>query len=267
MVVNFLVATLFVCHAFCLPRMYELGTNNSSLIRAFVATFFNSCICGNVFQFVHSWQRFFNSSSIRAFVATFFQFVANVYKIIPELVESWAKVLSNIPNSILLLYPFAPSWSNSYPKEPFVKHLQLILEKYNVKAERLVIVESLATRADVKECLKLVDVYLDSYPYTGSNSNVDPLELGLPVIVIEGNSMRTRQGAAILRSIGLDDLVVQDEESYINLAVKLGTDEKLRSQCREQILEKMANNPPFLDSRSYSAQIGDILKQLFEKHL
>jgi predicted O-linked N-acetylglucosamine transferase (SPINDLY family) len=192
---------------------------------------------------------------------------ANVYKIVPELAESWAKILANVPNSILLLYPFAPSWSSSYPKEPFIKHLQLVLEKYNVKAEQLIIVESLPTRADVKECLKLVDIYLDSYPYTGSNSNVDPLELGLPVVVMEGNSMRTRQGAAILRSIGLDDLVVQDEESYINLAVKLGTDEKLRNQYREQILEKMSNNPPFLDSKAYSEQIGAILKQLFEKHL
>jgi hypothetical protein len=28
----------------------------------------------------------------------------------------------------------------------------------------------------------------------------------------------------------------------------------------------MANNPPFLDSEIYSALIGDVLKQLFEKH-
>jgi len=41
----------------------------------------------------------------------------------------------------------------------------------------------------------------------------------------------------------------------------------LRKQYCEQILEKMANNPPFLDSKAYSAQIGDVLKQLFEKHL
>lgn len=189
---------------------------------------------------------------------------ANVYKIVPELIESWASILSKTPNSILLLYPFAPSWSSSYPKEPFIKHLQLFLEKFNVKAEQLIVVESLPTRADVKECLKLVDIYLDSHPYTGSNSNVDPLELGLPVIVMEGNSMRTRQGAAILRSIGLDDLVVQDEESYINLAVKLGTNADLRKQYREQILEKMSNNPPFLDSRAYSAQIGQVLRNLFE---
>jgi len=192
---------------------------------------------------------------------------ANFYKIIPELRETWAKILAAAPNTVLVLYPFGPAWSSSYPKEPFINTLYAALEKYGAAKEQLIILEQLPTRGDVKELLKLADIYLDSYPYSGATSLLDPLSIGLPMILMSGNALRFRQGVAMLNSIGLDDLIVQDEESYINLAVKLGMDEKLRNQYREQILEKMANNPPFLDSRSYSAQIGDVLKQLFKKHL
>jgi predicted O-linked N-acetylglucosamine transferase (SPINDLY family) len=192
---------------------------------------------------------------------------ANFYKIIPELRETWAKILAAVPNAVLVLYPFGPAWSSSYPKEPFINMLHMALEKHGAVKEQLIILEQLPTRGDVKELLKLADIYLDSYPYSGATSLLDPLSIGLPMVLMNGNALRFRQGVAMLNSIGLDHLVVQDEESYINLAVKLGTNEELRKQYREQILEKMANNPPFLDSKAYSAQIGEVLKQLFEKHI
>jgi len=192
---------------------------------------------------------------------------ANFYKIIPELRETWAKILAAVPNAVLVLYPFGPAWSSSYPKEPFINMLHMALEKYGAVKEQLIILEQLPTRGDVKELLKLADIYLDSYPYSGATSLLDPLSIGLPMVLMNGNALRFRQGVAMLNSIGLDHLVVQDEESYINLAVKFGTNEELRKQYREQILEKMANNPPFLDSKAYSAQIGEVLKQLFEKHI
>jgi len=192
---------------------------------------------------------------------------ANFYKLTPELKETWVKILAKVDNSVLILMPFGQSWSNQYPKESLVKSLHLLFEKYNISTDRLKFFDPLPNRIEVREALKIADVYLDSYPYSGTTSLIEPLEIGLPSVVRQGNTLRNRMGAAMLQSINLNDLVVENEESYINLAVKLGTDEKLRKQYREQILEKMANNPPFLDSRSYSAQIGDVLKQLFEKHL
>ncbi len=198
---------------------------------------------------------------------TIFISAANFYKLTPELKETWVKVIAQVPNSILILMPFGQSWSNQYPKEALVKSLHLLFEKYTISIDRLKLFDPLPNRIEVREALKIADVYLDSYPYSGTTSLIEPLEIGLPSVVRKGNTLRNRMGAAMLQSIHLSDLVVENEESYINLAVKLGTDEKLRSQYREQILEKMANNPPFLDSRSYSTQIGDVLKQLFEKHL
>ncbi|MGL5509403.1 MAG: hypothetical protein ACRDB1_07270, partial [Microcoleaceae cyanobacterium] len=150
---------------------------------------------------------------------------ANFYKIIPEQGETWAKILAQVPNSILVLYPFAPSWSRNYPGIPFMNRMHATFAKYGVDTKRLVLIKALPSRQDVKECLKLADIYLDSYPHSGGSSLIDPLEVGLPSVVRDGMNLRSKHGAGILRSLALDDLVGQDENSYINIAVNLATNQ------------------------------------------
>jgi hypothetical protein len=70
-----------------------------------------------------------------------------------------------------------------------------------------------------------------------------------------------------VQSLDISDLVADSEESYIQLAVALGTDPELRQQKSAQIKEKMQGNPSFLDSRSYSAKIGSLFQELFSKYL
>jgi predicted O-linked N-acetylglucosamine transferase (SPINDLY family) len=93
--------------------------------------------------------------------------------------------------------------------------------------------------------LKLADVYLDSYPYAGANSTVDPLEVGLPTVVREGNNLRSRQGAAILRDIQLFDLIADTEEAYINLRFALGTNANCESKSARKSNTKCSSNRGF----------------------
>jgi predicted O-linked N-acetylglucosamine transferase (SPINDLY family)/predicted O-methyltransferase YrrM/SAM-dependent methyltransferase len=191
---------------------------------------------------------------------------ANCYKIIPELRETWAKILAAVPDSILVLYPFSPSWSNSYPANAFLNQMHTVLAKYGVDKNRLIVLDTLPSRADVKEVLKLADVYLDSYRHSGGHSLVDALEVGLPTVVLEGNALRARHGTAYLRQIQIFDLITDNEIDYIQLAVKLGTNPELRKQKSDRIKQKMQQNPSFLDSRSYSAQMDTLFQQLFQEY-
>ncbi|WP_392408016.1 hypothetical protein [Chlorogloeopsis fritschii] len=122
-------------------------------------------------------------------------------------------------------------------------------------------------REDVKEYFKIADVYLDSYPFAGTTSLVEPLQVNLPVIARTGNSFRSAMGAAMVQSLDIPELVADSEESYIQLAIALGTNPELRQQKREQIQEKMQHNPSFLDSRSYSAKMGAIFQELFNNYV
>ncbi|MBA3922498.1 MAG: hypothetical protein H0X31_12680, partial [Nostocaceae cyanobacterium] len=191
---------------------------------------------------------------------------ANFYKILPELREAWAKIIAAIPESVLVLYPFSPSWSNSYEATYFLNSMNAIFARYSIEKKRLVVLDTLPSRSDVRKCLDIGNVYLDSYPYSGANSTVDPLEVGLPTVVMDGDSLRSRQAAALLRELQMPDLIATSEESYIRIAIALGTDPELRQQKSEQIKQRMQANPRFLDSRSYSAQMGALFQRLFQKY-
>jgi len=191
---------------------------------------------------------------------------ANYYKIIPELEETWAKIISNVPNSILVLYPFNPNWSSSYPSLAFQKRIVKTFAKYGLGEDRLIILDPAPNRADVKERLQLGDIYLDSYPYSGMTSLIDPLEVGLTTVVMEAESSRSKKGASLLRELQMSDLIADSEESYIKLAVNLGKNPELRQQKSTEIQEKMQNNPSFLDSRSYSAKMGNLFQEIFQNY-
>jgi len=191
---------------------------------------------------------------------------ANFYKIIPELRETWAKIIAAVPNSVLVLYPFSPSWSNSYPALHFLKRMKTIFAKHDIEEHRLIVLDTLPNRADVKEYLRLGDVYLDAYPHSGSHSIIDALEVGLPPITLDGNSVRSKHGAALLRELQIDDLIVNTEESYVELAIALGMNSDLRKQKSDQIKQRMQENPRFFDSQDYSAQIGALFQKLFQKY-
>lgn len=73
-------------------------------------------------------------------------------------------------------------------------------------------------------------------------------------------------GAAMIQSLEIADLVADSEESYIQLAVNLGNNPELRQQKSAEVQAKMQDNPSFLDSRAYSAKIGDLFIDLYEQY-
>ncbi|MEQ8464785.1 O-linked N-acetylglucosamine transferase family protein [Coleofasciculus sp. E1-EBD-02] len=194
---------------------------------------------------------------------------ANFFKIIPELIDTWIKIIAVVPNSALVLLPFGPNWSNAYPKKAFLNHLSHKFSEPGVGAERLIVLDPqpVPNREDVKEYYKISDIYLDSFPFSGTTSLIEPLEVGLPVIARQGTCFRSVMGAALLKSLDIPDLVADSEEAYIELAIALGTNPELRQRQSEQIKQKMQTTPPFLDSRAYSAKMGALFQNLFRKYL
>ncbi|MEH2069205.1 MAG: hypothetical protein V7K47_13760 [Nostoc sp.] len=193
---------------------------------------------------------------------------ANYFKTIPELIEVWAKIIARVVNSVLVLLPFGPNWSSNYPKSEFINHLNSIFFKHGLVAERLIVLDPqpVPDREDMKEYYKIADIYLDSYPFAGTTSLVEPLQANLPVIARQGINFRSAMGAAMVQALDISDLVADSEESYIRLAIALGNDPKLRQQKSAQIKEKMQDNPSFLDSRSYSAKMGSLFQKFLSKY-
>ncbi|NJN61434.1 MAG: glycosyltransferase [Coleofasciculaceae cyanobacterium RL_1_1] len=194
---------------------------------------------------------------------TVFMSGANFRKINPELRDTWAQLLARVPDSILVIYPFGPNWGLHPNLEmPFFNQMQFALQRHGVDLKRLLLIKTMPSVADVRSCLSQADVYLDSFPYSGAASAIDPLTVGVPFVSLEGQEQRERQSSSLLHELGLPELITSSEAEYLDLATRLATDRPLRDRLRQRLIQQMSNNPPFLDKLGYARKIEQLLTQL-----
>jgi predicted O-linked N-acetylglucosamine transferase (SPINDLY family) len=64
---------------------------------------------------------------------------------------------------------------------------------------------------------------LNSHPFGGYNTVVESLYMGVPVLTLEGNRFYNKVASVLLKSVGLDDLICESRDSFIEKAVLLIT--------------------------------------------
>ncbi len=160
---------------------------------------------------------------------------ANCFKILPEVFQTWARILAATPGSRLMLMPYNPNWFDSYATTLFQRRIARQLADHGVAAERVVVLSAVPARTDLHAAMAMADIYLDSFPFSGACSLVDPLQVGLPIVAMDGTAFRTAVAASILRATGFDHMVCPDVESYVTRACALAGDATLRQRERDDV--------------------------------
>ena len=192
---------------------------------------------------------------------------ANYFKIGPDLVGAWVRILENVPSAHILLYPFNPNWTTHYPhKDGFLRFVQERFASRGVGIDRVHVLEAQPSRAPILGVLQLADLYLDSFPYSGAVSLVDPLSVGCPPVVREGHAARCRQSSALLHEIGLDVLVTKSTDDYIKVVTRLLQDHGLRREMSEAIAD-IADHPALSSKIGIGRYVGDALLTALKKKL
>ena len=88
-----------------------------------------------------------------------------------------------------------------------------------------------------------VDIALDAFPYNGGITTLEALWMGRPVVAVRGETLISRQSAAILQSIGLGELVARDWREMIALAAALAADPGRLAALAASIRGRMAASP------------------------
>ncbi len=88
---------------------------------------------------------------------------------------------------------------------------------------------------DFAALLRCCDVVVDTLHWSGGNTSFDTLAVATPVVARPGEFMRGRQTAAMLRAMGLDELVADSPEALADLAVALARDRDRAAGLRERI--------------------------------
>ena len=154
-------------------------------------------------------------------------------KITPRTATHWMAVLNAIPNSKLLLK------SKNLGEEVECQRVKTLFQGLGLAAERL---ELRGHSPSVEEHLAAyhdVDIALDTFPYTGCTTTADALWMGVPVLTITGESMVSRQAAAVLQGVGCNQWICKDQAEMVEQAQTLAKDlnklKRQRLQQRQQV--------------------------------
>ncbi|MHB1955242.1 MAG: O-linked N-acetylglucosamine transferase family protein [Sulfobacillus sp.] len=114
---------------------------------------------------------------------------------------------------------------------PFARTLEQALGSRNVEVIKYV---------PYDEYLALIEegqFSLESHPFGGCNTIVDSLYAKRPVVCLEGKGWYNRIGAALLRRVGLHELIATSRDSYSDIVLKLIKDQVFRNriwtQCQQ----------------------------------
>ena len=93
---------------------------------------------------------------------------------------------------------------------------------------------------DYEEYMNLMestDIAIDSYPFGSYNTIVDALYLSKPIISYEGTHAYNRIASAVLRRVGMEELVTNNKDEYINKVLNLINNDDYREDLINKISE------------------------------
>ena len=103
-----------------------------------------------------------------------------------------------------------------------------------------------------------VDVLLDTFPFTGGTTTCEALWMGVPTVTLEGHTMLTRQGASLMRTVGLDDWVAPDARSFVDIVLARAGDLPRLAALRLALRER-ARASPLFDAPRFAASLAQAL--------
>ena len=161
----------------------------------------------------------------------------NPMKINQNIFNVWMKILKKIPNSILWLIE---------PNIEFKNNLLKNASKKNIDPSRLIFRKILPIEQHLKT-FKLMDIFLDTFPYNGHTTVCESLYEGTPVITLTGKSFASRVGASILYNLNMKEMITHNlleyEEKIIEIASKPSLLKNIKINLKNNIDKGHIYNP------------------------
>jgi predicted O-linked N-acetylglucosamine transferase (SPINDLY family) len=147
----------------------------------------------------------------------------------------WSRLLQEIPNAKIVI-------KNGALDDPFLRD-GLIARFVGLGVPRdSVRCLGSTMRQDHLAAFADIDISLDPFPQNGGVSTWESLQAGVPVIARLGASSASRAAAAIVKAVGLDDWVAEDDDGYIAIARKFVARPELLARLRAELPQTLATS-------------------------
>jgi len=142
--------------------------------------------------------------------------LAPQYKITPEMIAVWSRILRQAPDSRLIL-------KNALLGSPGTqRHVRALFDQHGIAQDR-VRFDGPSDHYRFLQAYDEIDVALDTFPYNGATTTTEAIWQGVPVVAIWGDRWVARTSATILRAAHLGRFVTRGVDEYVAQAVELAT--------------------------------------------
>ena len=181
----------------------------------------------------------------------------NSYKINPATFDSWARILGQVPGSVLWLYEENNLASANLRQEA---------QQRGLDPQRLIFAQRTPLLSDHLARYQAADLFLDTSPYNAHTTASDALWAGLPLLTSPGESFASRVASSVLHAIGLPELIADTPEAYEAQAITLGTQPEQMKLLKQKLAANRLTTPLF-DTARYTRHLEDAYTQMHTRHL
>ena len=157
-------------------------------------------------------------------------------KISDEVLAVWAKLLRSVTGSKILVKHLA--LDEAFLRDGLVGRFMA----QGIPQDRVICMGS-SQRREHLLAFENVDISLDPFPQNGGISTWESLYMGVPVVAKLGNGASSRAAGAILKAIGLDDWVAEDDDGYVAIAQKYAAMSSHLERLRADLPARIASSP------------------------
>lgn len=156
------------------------------------------------------------------------------FKLLPAQDAVFAQILKALPQARLHLTPLVPA----HAQRALAERMRATFRDHGVEFDTRVLMHPLLPLDQFQALATACDFGLDTLGWSGGMSALDLLPQGLPIVAVQGPTMRSRQTAALLTWLDLPELIARDAEDMVRVAMGLGADAHLRARLRSDLRER-----------------------------
>jgi predicted O-linked N-acetylglucosamine transferase (SPINDLY family) len=173
-----------------------------------------------------------------------------------QLLETWKTILELCPNTKLLIKLIA--------YDDLVERQQFYMNKLNVSKDRLIMITKVDNNG-YNKLFSMVDIVLDTFPYSGTTTTCNALYNSIPVVTMYHKDYHVHNvSSSLLINAGLDELVCDDRNQYINLVKYLTKNPVKIDEYKKTVGEKFKKS---MNVHEFMVSYENILKDLYKKHI
>ena len=153
----------------------------------------------------------------------------NTHKITPQTFNSWARILGQVDNSVLMLYA---------ENETVIKNLKKEINDRGINPNKLIFGEKLA-RPEFLARYRVIDLFLDTLPHNAGATASDALRMEVPILTQMGETFASRMAASLLKAVNLPELITTTQDKYELLAINLATNPKKFKLIKDKLINNL----------------------------